>query len=176
MCSMILRMKYYLEWLKCIKFHLVWSVQMSWIFSFHMLLLLLQGMLGIVLIGACRENESSCNLTSLSGREWIRLIEHHSKWGHEISPSLFPCHSTSQHSPSYRQSINTSGSILIRLFAACVPCHGLSIKRRKKRWRKKERKQEQSWNTDDAHLRCRRPFVRSFYPMSCAMLIILTGL
>lgn len=118
---------------------LVWSIQMLWIFSFHMLLLLLQGMVGIVLIGACRENESSCNLTSLSGREWIRLIEHHSKWEHEfyLSLSLFPCHSnTSQHSPSYRQSINTSGIILIRLFAARVPCHGLSIKRREKKPKK----------------------------------------
>lgn len=61
---------------------------MLWIFSFHMLLLLLQGMVGIVLIGACRENESSCNLTSLSGREWIRLIEHHSKWEHEFYLAL----------------------------------------------------------------------------------------
>lgn len=41
--------------------------------------LLQQGMLGIVLIGACRVNESSCNHTAVSGREWIRLIEHLNK-------------------------------------------------------------------------------------------------
>ena len=131
---------------------------MLWIFSFPMLLLLLQGMLGIALIGACRENESSCNLTSLSGREWIRLIEHHSQWEHELSLSLCRSLSLSLSLPaplprslsvtqtlpntplSYRQSINTSGIILIRLFAACVPCHALSIKRRKKRSKKEGEK------------------------------------
>lgn len=148
---------------------LVWRIQMLWIFSFHMLLLLLQGMVGIVLIGACRENESSCNLTSLSGREWIRLIEHQSKWEHEFYRSLrlsFPVTqtlpNTLRHTDNQltRRASYWSGYLLPASLAMAFQLR--EEERRKKRiW-------EQNCNIDEAQLSSQRKF---FYRIQCSELV-----
>lgn len=109
--------------------------------------LLLQGMLGIVLIGACRVNESSCNRTEVSGWEWIRLIEHLNKWEYDYTHTHTGREALSVTQPPSNtriQSIYTSSTVLIMLLLPGSPAMAFQLG-----W---EPKTERTWNINEQQM------------------------